>query len=320
VKAWGRYKHGQLGDGRAGIAPDTEDPYADATPDFVVGPDGTGMLQDVVAIAAGLEHSLALLADGTVMGWGNGWPGQLGRGDGSSSSVPRPVLGIPPAVAISAGTWHTLVVDEDGGLWCFGWNNQGQCGNNATGNEILDPIRVLGPGGTGLLTDVVAASGGWQHSIALKEDGSVWCFGYNGSGQCGLGNKETPKLTPVQVKGFGGSGTLVASRIDAGFFHNTATTAAAGTLVAWGSNYYGQLAVAGVAASMGGVGDRTTVESVKTSTNATITNVKTWAAGADHVVVLRTTAATLAWGENSDGECGDGTTTTDYVPAAISGL
>ncbi len=319
VGAWGRYKHGQLGDGRTTIAPDIETPWADAVPNDVVGTNGTGTLSGVVAIAAGLEHSLALMEDGTVMGWGKGWRGQLGTGNGSSSGVPRPVVGIPPAVAITAGAYHSLVVDENGELWCFGWNSQGQCGNNATSNDVQTPVHVLGPGGTGFLTGVVAASAGWQHSMALLDDGSVWCFGDNGNGQCGIGTKDSPKLTPVQVKGIGGTGTLAASRIEAGFFFNTATTTT-GTLVGWGGNYHGQLAVPGIAASMGGIADRATVEAMKTSTNTSITNVTTWAAGADHVVVLRATGSTLAWGENTDGECGDGTTTTSSVPAGILGL
>lgn len=111
-------------------------------------------LTNVVAIAAGANHSLALMADGRVVAWG--W------NDYGQCNVPQ---GLTNVVAISAGELHSLALLSDGTV--IGW-----------GNNDMGQIEI--PAG---LSNVIAISAGAYHSIALKSDGKVVAWGDNSSGQ-----------------------------------------------------------------------------------------------------------------------------------------
>jgi len=122
-----------------------------------------GGLSNVVAVAAGGNHSLALRADGTVVAWGEN-NDALGNFAGQSV-VPAELTN---AVAIAAGEYHSLALRADGTVVAWGDNSEGQ--------TIL-------PAG---LSDVVAVSGGGAHSLALKRDGTLASWGANWNGQCSL--------------------------------------------------------------------------------------------------------------------------------------
>jgi alpha-tubulin suppressor-like RCC1 family protein len=102
VMSWGDDTFGQLGNGIASANGDTEVPAA------VPG------LSGVTAVAAGEEHSLALLSDGTVMSWGENRYGQLGNGSTVGSAVPVPVKGLTGVTAIAGGGQHALALLSDG--------------------------------------------------------------------------------------------------------------------------------------------------------------------------------------------------------------
>ncbi|MHC4717972.1 MAG: RCC1 domain-containing protein, partial [Planctomycetota bacterium] len=214
VWAWGDNSHGQLGDGT-----ETDSP----TPVQVVGPGGLGFLGGVAAIVAGNWHTVALKADGTVWAWGANWACQLG--DGTDIYSPTPVQVVDPGgvgyltgvTAISAGVWHTVALKADGTVWAWGENVYGQLGDGGT-TRSSTPVQVVGPGGSGFLTGVTAIDAGGTHTVALKDDGTVWAWGFNDDGELGDGT-QTDSATPVQVVGPGGSGyltgvTAVAAGID----------------------------------------------------------------------------------------------------------
>ncbi|WP_269798947.1 RCC1 domain-containing protein [Caldicellulosiruptor acetigenus] len=103
-------------------------------------------LKDVVAIAAGRYHSLALKKDGTVWAWGENSTGQLGNetsGKDKYSYVPVQVKGIKDVLAISAGSYHSLALKKDGTVWGWGANARGQLGNGGAGVYSTVPVQVI---------------------------------------------------------------------------------------------------------------------------------------------------------------------------------
>ncbi|MCL5037450.1 MAG: hypothetical protein M1269_10110 [Chloroflexi bacterium] len=170
---WGSNDYGKLGDGTD---------VNKNTPIQVKGPDGIGYLTDIIAIAEGDLHSLALKADGTVWAWGCNETGQLGDGTDVDKNTPIQVKGLDgigyltDVIAIAEGDLHSLALKADGTVWAWGYNYNGQLGDGTTTNKNI-PIQVSN------LTDIIAIAGGGNHSLALKSDGTVWAWGDNGFGQ-----------------------------------------------------------------------------------------------------------------------------------------
>jgi len=195
VCAWGDNYFGELGDGTTGGTSHA--------------PVQTLNLTDVVAIAAGNGHSLALRSDGTVWAWGANSHGQLGNDSTTPRDVPVQVHNLAGVVAIAAGHTHSLALASDGTVWAWGNNYAGKLGDNTT-TERHEPVQVHG------LTQVVALAGGHQHSFALKSDGTVWAWGWNTTGQLG-DDSTTERHEPVQVHSLTG-----ATAIAAGYGHGLA--------------------------------------------------------------------------------------------------
>jgi len=225
IWAFGRNLYGEVGDG-------THDNNR-SNPVQVVD------LTNAVAIAAGLNSSLAADATGQVWAFGLNENDQLGWGSlPGFSNVPRSVPGLSNIVAVSTSGLHSLALDSSGDVWAFGGNSQGQLGNG-TNTSSITPIKVSG------LSDVVAIAAGGSprpvsnkrgYSLALKSDGTVWGFGDNANGQLGLGNTSSTNVA-VQLP----VGTNIIA-ISAGLYHSMLLTRY-GDLVVFGTNEFGQLGI-----------------------------------------------------------------------------
>ena len=153
--AWGR-NPGQLG------IPTTT---INGSPTRSMGPDNVGYLTDVVDVAAGYYHSLALKSDGTVYAWGENWYGQLGIHCDNDHTVPYQVHGpgnvgyLTGIIKVAAGANFSLALKEDGTLWAWGEGGYGQLGIHSD-NDHTVPYQVHGPGNVGFLTDVVDVAAG----------------------------------------------------------------------------------------------------------------------------------------------------------------
>ncbi len=153
---------------------------------------------------------------------------------------------------------------------------------------------------SGTLTPAALAAGG-SHALGLRDDGVVWAWGDNGSGQVGDGTI-TRRLSPVAVQGLTG-----ISHVDAGNAHTVAIRSDA-TLAAWGSNGTGQL------------GDSTTMTRTRPVTVPGFDAAVGVSAGYNHTLAVRSDGTVWAWGGNSYGQVGDGTTTMRTSPVAVTGL
>lgn len=261
----------------------------------------------IVSVGAGNDHSLAIDDAGNVWAWGSDSNGQLGNGTTSSAvATPHEIGGLANATAIAGGDSDSFALRTDGTVWAWGYNSYGELGDG-TIMERHSPVQVLGAGGSGHLTGVVAIAAGAQHVLALKNDGSVWAWGNNAYGQLGDGTG-TDRHAPVQVAGLSNVIAIAAGR------HHSLAVKSDGSVWAWGDNSFGQL------------GDGTTVTSTTpvavegVGGSGTLAGIIAVAAGTDHSLALGSGGAVYAWGGNAHGQLGDGSTSQSTVPVRVAAV
>jgi alpha-tubulin suppressor-like RCC1 family protein len=344
--AWGDNEYGNLGDGT-----------------FVQRPAAVNVGSNVTQVAAGYDHSLAVISDGSVWSWGSNTFGQLGTGSAQSAASPQLVSGISGTITKVATGWsHSLALGSDGTVWAWGDNQYGELGD---GNLIQSntPVKLVG------LSNVTQIAAGDDWSLALRSDGTVWAWGNNLYNELGA---QVPDVydasdVPVQVAGLSGVtqiaagasfGMAIQTTVKLGFLRHSLFTwgqevwgqvgngqltdpespggvinpyqvtgipapaaIAAGTYSAmmvgtdgsvwgWGQNLFGNL----------GVGSGNGILYSPTQTLNPGSGIIQLAAGYDYVLGLRSDGTVVAWGNNSNGQLGDGTTTTSVTPVQVYGL
>ena len=243
VVSWGANDEGQLGNGAPGANGALGiHPKPSVTPVRVTG------LADIIEIEAGSQHALALRKDGTVWAWGRRDDGALGGGDAKpagslrvvSALAPVPVPGLEGIMQIAAGRTHNLALRRDGHVMSWGTNSTGELG---VGTRVTGwtPAEVVG------LDRVVEIAAGYESSGisgAVRDDGTVWMWGSNGTAAMGNGQKsgapDEPggsNPLPAQVKGIAG-----AKHLSIGSGH-VAALLGDGSLRMWGKNCCGEIAI-----------------------------------------------------------------------------
>lgn len=308
VWSWGVNNYGQLGDGST---------VNRLTPALVKGESGKGILSDIDAIATRTYYTIALKRDGTVWTWGRNDYGQLGDGTTVNKSNPVQVKGpggagfLTEITAVAAGNNHTLALKKDGTVWAWGYNIDGRLGDGSAISRTT-PVQVKGPGGNGFLTEVAAITTGYRHSVALKKDGAVLAWGYNADGQLGNG-VAGDRNTPSRVKNETGTGLLTDIKQIAAGKNHTMALKNDGTVLTWGSNETGQL----------GAGTKTMRNSpvkVLAGQGKDFQDAAAVAAGAGHSMIMKNDGTLWAFGDNTAGQCGNGTTVNPDYPAQVKGL
>jgi alpha-tubulin suppressor-like RCC1 family protein len=287
VRAWGNNTLDALGSGSTAAVK--------TSPVKVKLPKG----DKVTSVRAGCDGSVALLASGAVLAWGANSEGE--DGDGTFTLRPTPVKVHLPTGTVRAGCDHDLALTKSGQVLAWGEGGDGQIGDGTGQNRRL-PTAVRLPTGT----TVKAISAGCNDSFALTKSGKVLAWGDNGSGQLGDGTF-TPRHKPVTVKlPAGAKASLIAAGCDFSF----ALTQQG--LYGWGNNTAGQL----------GDGDTTSTNTptlISMLFRGTGPGVITGLyAGCQHTIALFSKGAVLAWGDNTYGQLGNGTTTGSDKPASVS--
>jgi alpha-tubulin suppressor-like RCC1 family protein len=277
LEVWGcgRNHHGQLGQG---------------TTTDVSSPARALVITNITAIAAGDNHTVALDGNGNLWTWGDNTYGQLGY-SGAGRSTPALLsetgVGGVKVVAIAAGAQHTVALDNNGEVWTWGGNGQGQLGLGDTTDRSA-PQKVAGLAGITLI-----AAGGY-HTL-VTDGASVWAWGDNQFGQLG-DDSTTDRDSPVTY-------ALAATALAAGEAHSLAIVG--GSLWSWGLNDVGQL----------GLGDNADRDQPANTTLA----VAGIAAGLKHTVALTAAGAVRTTGRNLNGQLGDGTNVdSNAAPAAMN--
>ena len=168
-------------------------------------------INNIISVAAGYSHALALTADGAVYSWGRNSRGQLGIGSQEAQNAPQRVYGLDSGVAaVAAGGNISFALLDDGTVRSWGMNDDGHLGNGEgeTGLNSYTPVKVLN------LTNIVQVAAGHDHGVALDYDGNVFVWGYNEVGQMGNDDDEDV-LIPIKVEGLpGGAVSIAANRLN----------------------------------------------------------------------------------------------------------
>ncbi len=270
---WGENSDGQLGDGTTTRRP-LPVPVA-------------ASLGSVSAVAMGRFHTCARKTDGTLWCWGNNFVGQLGIGGTMKQLAPVQVSALGTNVAeVAAGANFTCARRDNGTLWCWGNNAEGQLGTGTAGGGSQTPVQVPSLG-----TAVTAVAVGYYHACARLMDNSLRCWGANDFGQTSMpigGNQPTP--TAVAPLG------LSVVQVTAGVAHICALRSDR-SVWCWGWNEGAQL------------GDGMMVTRHEPRVVAAVgTNTDMVAAGSHFTCRLRNDRTIWCWGLNRSGALGNGPT------------
>ncbi|MDH3731255.1 MAG: signal peptidase I, partial [Acidimicrobiia bacterium] len=207
---------------------------------------------------------------------------------------------------IAASAKFTCRNTSDFEGWCWGENADGQLGNGTTINQSSP---------TGIIDFIAGAASspvaGVAHTCVIEDDNTVLCWGENGSGQVG-DNTTTDRLVPVTVVGVSGTGALadIITLGSGSSANHSCAVSSSNEIWCWGENGEGQL------------GDGTDSDSSRpTSVVTGMTNAASHPSGSvKSTCVLSDSATAFCWGENGDGQLGDGTTNDRFRPAQVTGV
>ncbi len=289
VRCWGTNAYGQLGNGTT-------------TSKAVGSPTPLKTSQTFASVTLGISHGCALRTDGAAFCWGIGGAGQLGDGQGKSSTSPVQVKGLSGLEQLALGEAFTCARHFDGTAWCWGTNGQGQLGDGKGGTSQWSdvPVKVSL---SGTVTDLAA---GRDHACAITGSGAsakVWCWGANGAGQTGDGSAGLPKKSPVQVSGL----TFEPKELSLGGKTSCAWQLG-GKLACWGDNSFGQLATKADTAP------HTSPVPVQG-----VLDLKELVVGETHVCARIVADQAACWGHNYSGQVGGGSTLVKVTTPTIVG-
>jgi len=278
--------HGETDAGAADTGPSSDTggppdggPLGDAGPEAVCRPPADCGVEEVVA---GMAHTCARLATGTVACWGSNRNFQLAREGLDGSTWPLGVAGLPELSRFFRGNIYTCGMASSGAIWCWG------DGTEAMFDETGGPSSGWITG----VSDIVDLARGIAHTCALQTTGRVWCWGFrNDDGELGVGTRDVHG-EPVMVEGLDGVVELAL-----GSWHSCARTSS-GRVACWGRNREGQ-----VGDGTGGTGDFMTDA---LSPVFVLDGARRLTAGEDFTCALRGAGEVLCWGDNSWGRLGIG--------------
>ncbi len=224
--------------------------------------------------------------------WGQGISGQLGTNDIVPRSTPVTTFaGGTNWIQVSGGYSHSAVIRSDESLWVWGQGIYGLLGNNSEVDRST-PVTTFAGG-----NDWKQVSCGTNHTTAIKNDGSLWIWGYNSSGQLGINNTVT-RSTPVTT--FAGGTNW--KQVSGGSSH-TAAIKTDGSLWIWGQ---------GANAELGN--NATTNRSTPVTTFAGGNNWKQVSCGTNYTAAIKTDGSLWTWGFGTSGQLGNNDTTNRSTP------
>jgi alpha-tubulin suppressor-like RCC1 family protein len=274
---------------------------------------GCSLAKPSVEYAAGNNHALVLTSDGKLFAWGQNNRGQFG--DGTAVNAPLPVavnmtgvLAGKTVKAIAGCMDSSAVLTEDGKVYTWGNNSNGQLGVGSNIDSLLPVAVVSGGSLAGKVVDQIAC--GFNHMLALTRDGQIFAWGLNTSYQLG-NNTITSTTVPTAVTMTALAGKTVTKIVS----HNSHSFALTqdGWLYGWGYNNYGQIGNGtGVNVQIPTLVPRTGALAGKTLTDVSV--------GMQHSLALSSDGQVFAWGWNNNGQLGVNSTTSSTLPLLVTGF
>ncbi len=282
---------------------------------FVGGDSPAGASGAAVAVDPGGAHTCALTADDELRCWGWNFHGQLGDNTVDSRLEPTAVE-LPDVTAFALGGNHTCAVSE-GNVMCWGLNDSGQLGDGSTITS-LTPVDLCASAPVECnASDITAIAAGTAHTCAVAGvvTGAVVCWGDNSSGQLGNGGTENSTFPTNTCETLPCQPLSSISSLAAGSAHTCALNASEGILC-WGSNAFGQLGDGGQCGATCPLPVSVCIADA-TSSCAPPNDLISLSAGGRHTCVVTSEQRAFCWGDNSDGQLGDGSELGSNVPVEV---
>lgn len=256
-------------------------------------------------VAFGQKHALGLSLDGHVYSWGSGIEGQLGAGSFvtkafSPDRIFQHFRG--SFVQLATGAHHSMALSERGSVYAWGRGFEGQTGLAPKSLTTEDQLRLYGmtpiPKAVGILPVVSHVACGENFTIVIEaKTGTLWSFGENQSGQCGIGSLSTVEMTPKPMRLFEEERELPRfQKLACGWAHTLALTTN-GTIWSFGLNSFGQL----------GLGDDTNVMKCAARPRDLAGKWSDICASGHYSVARKDNGRVWTWGSNAHGRLGHGT-------------
>ena len=300
---WGNNEYGQLGDGKTTNS---------VLPICISDKDNELKGKKIISISAGVVHTVALDEEGKAYTWGNNEYGQLGDGKTTNSVLPICIsdkeneLKGKRIVDISAGYGHTVAIDEEEKVYTWGYNEFGQLGY-VTEDNSTEPICISDKENELKGKRIVDISAGYGHTVAIDKEGKVYTWGFNEYGQLGditLRYSAEPICLTDKKNELKRMKTVKVVTEDT----EVISLAESGKIYIW---YIWE------------VGDGTAIYALPICISDKDTELKgkrivDISAGYGHTVAIDEEGKVYTWGDNGDGQLGDGTTNDSPLPICIS--
>ncbi|MBR3933924.1 MAG: hypothetical protein IKJ68_08480 [Clostridia bacterium] len=293
---WGNNEYGRVGNGEYKYGKESKTPVK--------------IMDNVKSVSLGDNHSAAIKNDGSLWMWGNNEYGQIGNGESGDDKISEtPIKIMDNVITVSLGDGYSAAIKNDGSLWMWGNNEYGQIGNGESGDDKISkiPVKIMDN-----VKDVslscsqnVTADYWGNHSAAIKDDGSLWMWGYNGCGQIGNGESGEDKILEIPVKVMDN-----VKVVSLGSLHSSAIRED-GSLWMWGHNYYGQLGNGESGYTPSG-DDKISEKPVKI-----MDNVKDISLGSIHSAAIKEDGSLWMWGGGGLGKLGNGLEEDLCIPVKV---
>ncbi|XP_049844846.1 E3 ubiquitin-protein ligase HERC2 [Schistocerca gregaria] len=257
-----------------------------------------------VAVNSGGKHCLALSAEGEVYSWGEGDDGKLGHGNRSSCDRPRVVEALrgKEIVDIACGGAHSAAITSRREVYTWGKGRYGRLGHGDSEDQ-LKPKLVESLVGYNV-TDIACGSGDAQ-TLCITDDDNVWSWGDGDYGKLGRGGSDGCKV-PMKIESLAGLGVI---KVECGSQFSVALTRS-GSVYTWGKGDYHRL----------GHGTDDHVRRPRKVASLQGKKIICIATGSLHCVACSDQGEVYTWGDNDEGQLGDGTTNAIQRPRLVVAL